>query len=400
MSFQAMNWAMEVNRSGLLKSAEAFVLLVLANYADEEWSCFPSQERLAGDTAQGKRTVVRQVKRLQELGLVVAEDRYGKGRGRIGNRYFLIKEAFEQLVDNRESERSANLALESENGMNTRSANLALESENGVIERSANLAPERLKCHPRHDSSAIHDISDQVPLKEHTRINHHHQSSPDVRDENANSDQTIDDDVDVNIYRGVDLGQLVAAVPGLSGYAHDMAMVRQAVDVVLGRARGRVAQPTAYVRKALSDDLYGVLGSVTQTPRVLIGASQAGGVPAFDAAVPEGQALRAARGSDDDGAALGLVSDDKWAVPQFAELSADAVPCTNLDHLQSYDMTARQLANCNYCRVEQKVQANDLDGGYPHVADATNAQIAGLPHRLQQWVAQFRASDIGNERVS
>src|SRR5699024_8871598 len=100
MSFQAMNWAMEVNRSGLLKSNDAFVLLVLANYADEEWSCFPAQERLAQDTAQTTRSVVRQLKQLQSLGLVKSESRYGTGRGRIGNRYFLLREAFQMRLQN------------------------------------------------------------------------------------------------------------------------------------------------------------------------------------------------------------------------------------------------------------------------------------------------------------
>src|SRR5699024_5089292 len=140
MSFQAMNWAMEVNRSGLLKSNEAFVLLVLANYADEEWSCFPAQARLAQDTAQTTRSVVRQLKQLQRLGRVKTESRYGTGRGRIGNRYFLLREAFQELLQNREIERGDTVSSESQNRMNT---------------RSDNLSPERLKCHPRHDSSDI-----------------------------------------------------------------------------------------------------------------------------------------------------------------------------------------------------------------------------------------------------
>src|SRR5699024_4801979 len=199
MSFQAMNWAMEVNRSGLLKSNEAFVLLVLANYADEEWSCFPAQERLAQDTAQTTRSVVRQLKQLQSLGLVKSESRYGTGRGRIGNRYFLLKEAFQELLQNREIERSDNLSP---------------KSKNREIERSDTVSPERLNCHPRQDSSDNDDISEQVPLKEHARINHHHQSS-DARD---NSDVVTDDDDDQKLYRRVNVEQLFRGVEELAGY--------------------------------------------------------------------------------------------------------------------------------------------------------------------------------------
>src|SRR5699024_8434053 len=59
---------------------------------NDDWSCYPDQETLAKVTAQGKRTVARHLKSLSELGLVLSESRYGAGRGRIGNMYYLVQD--------------------------------------------------------------------------------------------------------------------------------------------------------------------------------------------------------------------------------------------------------------------------------------------------------------------
>src|SRR5699024_7334590 len=70
-------------------------------------------------------------------------------------------------------------------------------------------------------------------------------------------------------------------------------------------------------------------------------------------------------------------------------------PCTNLDHLNNYEMSNRQLANCNHCRVEQQTADEDH---YPHIANATAAQIGALPPRLQRWVEQFRDGEpVGDQ---
>lgn len=65
------------------------VLLLLANYADEEFSCFPGQGKIAEETEQSVRTVRRQLERLEALGLIKREKRYdGRGK-RTSDRYFL-----------------------------------------------------------------------------------------------------------------------------------------------------------------------------------------------------------------------------------------------------------------------------------------------------------------------
>src|SRR5699024_6810442 len=76
-------------------------------------------------------------------------------------------------------------------------------------------------------------------------------------------------------------------------------------------------------------------------------------------------------------------------MPQVCDLSADAVPCTNLYQLHTDAMTARQLADCYYCGGEQKVHAADEDGGYRHVAGASGHQIASRLHPVI-------ASQLGN----
>src|SRR5699024_5344453 len=73
-------------------------------------------------------------------------------------------------------------------------------------------------------------------------------------------------------------------------------------------------------------------------------------------------------------------------VPELAELGADAVPCTNMDHLHAYDPSARLLARCNHCRLEPLNPAEDAR----HVTNATQEQIQSLPLRLQRWVYQFQ----------
>lgn len=84
-----MNWAIAQRAGGPGPKA---VLLALANYADEDGFCFPSQERLARDTEQGVRTVQRQLAWLAQRGLVVKTARGGSGGGRWSNWYRLLLE--------------------------------------------------------------------------------------------------------------------------------------------------------------------------------------------------------------------------------------------------------------------------------------------------------------------
>lgn len=86
MSVQAITWAIK-QRTGS-PSAKA-LLFALANYADEEGTCFPGQERLAEETEQSVDSVQRRLKELEALGLLTRERRGGSGSGRTSDRYRL-----------------------------------------------------------------------------------------------------------------------------------------------------------------------------------------------------------------------------------------------------------------------------------------------------------------------
>lgn len=86
MSFQAMSWALK-QRTGS-PSGKA-LLMALANYADEDGTCFPGQERLAEETEQSLDSVQRRLKELESLGLITRERRGGDGSGRSSDRYRL-----------------------------------------------------------------------------------------------------------------------------------------------------------------------------------------------------------------------------------------------------------------------------------------------------------------------
>ena len=64
------------------------VLLKLADHANDEGECWPSQGRIATDCGLTRETVNRQIKLLTDLGLLRLEHRLN-GTGQQSNRYFL-----------------------------------------------------------------------------------------------------------------------------------------------------------------------------------------------------------------------------------------------------------------------------------------------------------------------
>lgn len=86
MSWAATNWA-RTQRTGTTNTK--MILLLLADLADENHSCFPGQARLAADAEMHVNSVARHVTKLEALGLVRREARQD-GRGhRTSDRYFL-----------------------------------------------------------------------------------------------------------------------------------------------------------------------------------------------------------------------------------------------------------------------------------------------------------------------
>ena len=85
MSIQALNWAFQQT----LPMSEKFALVVLANYADDRHSCFPSQARIAQDMGASEVTARRNVRRLEEAGYVIRSKRADQNGHRTSDRYTL-----------------------------------------------------------------------------------------------------------------------------------------------------------------------------------------------------------------------------------------------------------------------------------------------------------------------
>jgi hypothetical protein len=86
MSYQAMNWAAE-SRCG--SAGLKALLLCLANHADPEGVCWPSQKLISFETEMSVATVQRGLARLVALGLLTVEPLVVPKRGKVGNRYKL-----------------------------------------------------------------------------------------------------------------------------------------------------------------------------------------------------------------------------------------------------------------------------------------------------------------------
>lgn len=84
MSFQAMAWAIKQKAPTKPK----FVLLVLANYADDTNRAWPSLMTLCKDTGISRSVMIECLKKLVELGLIEKVKRY-KGNLRSSNVFFL-----------------------------------------------------------------------------------------------------------------------------------------------------------------------------------------------------------------------------------------------------------------------------------------------------------------------
>lgn len=84
--FGRLHWS-QAQRTG--DPALKLLIIALASYADEQWSCWPSQQTLAHDSEQSLSTVKRQLKLLERLGLLRRERRFQGKANRLTDRYYL-----------------------------------------------------------------------------------------------------------------------------------------------------------------------------------------------------------------------------------------------------------------------------------------------------------------------
>ena len=86
MSFDAMNWA---SKQDCQNSTNKLMLLMLANYSDENDSSFPSYRHLASLCSCTERTAMRAIDSLIQMGLIKKEERYMKDGKQTSNRFIL-----------------------------------------------------------------------------------------------------------------------------------------------------------------------------------------------------------------------------------------------------------------------------------------------------------------------
>jgi hypothetical protein len=94
MSFEALNL---VSSRTTGSSSRKVVLLVLASYADEQWSCYPSQETIAARSELSPRTVRSVLSDLEAEGIVHRTPRRTEGGYRTSDRLYLDRAALERL---------------------------------------------------------------------------------------------------------------------------------------------------------------------------------------------------------------------------------------------------------------------------------------------------------------
>lgn len=105
MSFQAMAWAVKQK----LPTRDKFVLLMLANYANEIGKCWPSFNRLADDTGLCRRSVILSLQTLSSGGLIDVEERKLDGQN-ITNIYTVRMNSGELIQSHTISQGSAVVA--------------------------------------------------------------------------------------------------------------------------------------------------------------------------------------------------------------------------------------------------------------------------------------------------
>lgn len=86
VSVQAIGWAL---RQKVGDTSAKLILVVLANYAGHDHSCWPSQERIAAEAELSIRTVQRKLEMLEDLDLLTREHRGDGEGGRTTDLYIL-----------------------------------------------------------------------------------------------------------------------------------------------------------------------------------------------------------------------------------------------------------------------------------------------------------------------
>lgn len=86
MSWKALDWSITIEVSTPI---ERLVLMLLANRADQNLSCYPSIRKLVSESSAARSTVLKALRKLEDDGLVVRVAQYHESGARRSNRYVL-----------------------------------------------------------------------------------------------------------------------------------------------------------------------------------------------------------------------------------------------------------------------------------------------------------------------
>ena len=86
MSWKALDWATELEIDSPIAK---FILHLLANKADESFSCFPSISTLMAESSAGRSTVLRALKKLEVDGLITRNPQFHDSGAQRANRFYL-----------------------------------------------------------------------------------------------------------------------------------------------------------------------------------------------------------------------------------------------------------------------------------------------------------------------
>ncbi|WP_420354814.1 helix-turn-helix domain-containing protein [Bartonella choladocola] len=137
MSFQAMAWAIKQKAGNATGKA---VLLMLANYADEDGICFPSQSTLATECECSTRAISNWLKRFEDAGLIARETRYGQLGYRTSD---VIRLSMKSLPERRSHENYSPENRSEPTGTTFQAYRNDVQSNNLSLNQSLNLSDDR-----------------------------------------------------------------------------------------------------------------------------------------------------------------------------------------------------------------------------------------------------------------
>ena len=86
MSWKALDWATDINVGS---PTMRLILILLANKADEQFSCYPSVRTLMAESCAARSTVLKTLNRLEDEGFITRVAQYHESGAQRSSRYFL-----------------------------------------------------------------------------------------------------------------------------------------------------------------------------------------------------------------------------------------------------------------------------------------------------------------------